>query len=61
MFNNAQLARREFITLIGGVAIAWSQVASAQQSDKPRLISVLMGWASDNPEGQNRFTAYKRG
>jgi hypothetical protein len=43
MFFWGHMQRREFITLIGGVAIGWSQVASAQQSDKPRLISVLMG------------------
>jgi putative ABC transport system substrate-binding protein len=53
------MQRREFITLIGGTAFAWPQAVFAQQSDKPRLIGVLMGFASDDPEARNRFTAFR--
>jgi hypothetical protein len=42
------MRRREFIALLGGTAFAWPEAVFAQQSDKPRLIGVLMGFASDD-------------
>ena len=53
------MRRREFIALLGGAAVAWPRTAAAQQADKLRLVGVLMGWASDDQEAQNRFAAFR--
>jgi ABC-type uncharacterized transport system substrate-binding protein len=52
--------RRDFITLIGGTAAAWSLVARAQQPDRMRRIGVLMNRAADSPEGQARLAAFQQ-
>jgi putative ABC transport system substrate-binding protein len=55
------MRRREFITLLGGAAVAWPLAARAQQSDRMRRIAVLMNNAEDDPEGQARAAAFRQG
>jgi putative ABC transport system substrate-binding protein len=52
--------RREFITLIGGAAVAWPLAARAQQ-ERMRRIGALMPFAANNAEAQTRNAAFLQG
>jgi putative tryptophan/tyrosine transport system substrate-binding protein len=54
----ADMRRREFITLLGGTAIAWPLVARAQQDGRMRRIGVLVPAAADDPVWQARVGAF---
>jgi putative tryptophan/tyrosine transport system substrate-binding protein len=54
------MRRREFITLVGGTAVAWPLAARAQQDQRVRRIGVLMGdFPENNPEARAVVAAFR--
>jgi ABC-type uncharacterized transport system substrate-binding protein len=56
------IRRREFVILLGGVAAAARPLAArAQQSNRLRVVGVLLAMAPDDPEAQLRIKAFEAG
>jgi putative ABC transport system substrate-binding protein len=55
------MRRREFVTLLGGAALASPLAVRAQQAARMRRIGVLSGYAEDDPETKSRLAAFRAG
>ena len=55
------MRRRDFITMLGGAAVAWPLTAHAQPADRMRRIGALMSWSADDPEAPTIVGAFLQG
>jgi putative ABC transport system substrate-binding protein len=54
------MRRREFISLITGVAVAWPVALKAQSTDRVRVIGMLSIFGSNDPEENARIRVFEQ-
>src|SRR6516165_8817871 len=59
--RGAAMRRRNFITLLGGVAASWPLVGHAQQGDRMRRLGILMAGAESDPHYQADVAVFREG
>src|SRR6266702_2438108 len=58
---SAKMKRREFITLLGGSAVAWPLAARGQQAAKVARIGYLVTGSLESPEARATLNAFRQG
>jgi putative ABC transport system substrate-binding protein len=53
------MRRRDFIKGIAGSATVWPLAVRAQQTDRMRLVGVLMGYAENDPAAQSNVATFR--
>jgi ABC-type uncharacterized transport system substrate-binding protein len=55
------MRRRDILSLLAGAAVPWPLMAIAQQSERMRVIGVLVGVAEDDSEIPHRIAGFQQG